>query len=149
MVLTKNKASSQTKLYKIKKQLKGFWQYCTDNEFIPTVETLCLYLDINRSTLHRWEHSEDNLQLCNIIKNVKNRIFHTQKQLALRGKLNATVFIFNAKNNFGYVDKIDHEHNTATQINVTFNIPKVQTTIPTKKQDGTVIEGSCKIIEEK
>jgi hypothetical protein len=136
-----NIVPSETKSYAIKKKIDGFWKYCKDNNYIPDVETLALYLDVHRKTLWAWE-TGDNKVLSNIIKKAKNTIFHEQKQLAFRGKLNATIFIFNAKNNFGYVDKIEHEHSNNTNVTVSFNIPKLDTTIPTKTIEGVVIEST-------
>jgi len=133
---------SKSKTYRIKEQLDKFWDYCAENDYIPDVEILCKYLSVNRSTLWRWETSGNNKILCNLIKNIKNDIFAIQKQMALRNRVNATVFIFNAKNNFGYVDKIDHEHNSNTNITVSFNIPKVDTNIPIKTIEGQVIEST-------
>jgi len=133
---------SKSKAYKIKEKIKSFWEYCEQKDYIPDIETLCLYLDVSRVTLWTWETQEDNKDLANIIKNAKNRIFHYKKQLAFKGKMNATIFIFDAKNNHGYVDKIDHEHNSNTNITVSFNIPKVDTNIPIKTIEGQVIEST-------
>ena len=137
-----NKILSRTKTFNIKKKIDDFWDWCKQNDYIPDTEILCKYLNVNRSTLWRWEIDEDNSNLCNLIKNVKNDIFAYKKQLAMRGKMNATIFIFDAKNNHGYVDKIEHEHNNNTNITVSFNIPKLETTLPTKTIEGVVIEST-------
>jgi hypothetical protein len=139
---TKEIKSNYNKNTKVRSKINEFWNYCEVNKYIPDVEMLCYFLDIDRSTLWKWETSTDNEILSNIIKKVKNRIFANKKQLAMCGKMNATIFIFDAKNNHGYVDKIDHEHNSNTNITVSFNIPKVDTNIPVKTIEGQVIEST-------
>ena len=138
---------SKSKTYRIKEQLDKFWDYCSQNDYIPDVEILAMYLDICRKTLWEWENG-DNKVLSNIIRKVKNRIFANKKQLAMKNKINATIFIFDAKNNHGYVDKIEHEHNSNTNITVSFNIPKLETTLPTKTIEGTIIEATPIIDKE-
>jgi len=133
------KAPSTTKTYVLARKIDKFWQYCEDNNYIPDVETLAMFLDVCRKTLWQWEHSE-NKNLGIIIKKAKNKIFHEQKQLAMRGKMNSAIFIFNAKNNFDYVEKVEHEHNSTTNINVVFNVPKLQPNIPNKIIEGQVIQ---------
>jgi len=137
MALTK---AQKMKRYNLRAKLESFWDYCKDNAYIPDIETLCLHLDTNRQRLWEMETSEDYKEISDIIKNVKNRIFHEQKQLALRGKLNSAIFIFNAVNNFGYVQKVEHEHSSNTNITVTFNVPKIQTNMPIKTLTGEVIQ---------
>ena len=81
-----------------------FWKHIESSGEIPTVEGLCSILGLNRNTLSDYERKES---FSSTIKNCKNNIFNMQKQLAMQGKINASVFIFNAKNNYGYVDRIE------------------------------------------
>jgi len=141
------KAPSTTKTYVLARKIDKFWQYCVDNNYIPDVETLAMFLDVCRKTLWQWEHSE-NKNLGIIIKKAKNKIFHEQKQLAMRGKMNSAIFIFNAKNNFDYVEKVEHEHNSTTNINVVFNVPKISPSIPNKIIEGNIIEVTEAPVEE-
>ena len=136
------KERNYRKALNIKRKIDGFWTYCKDNLFIPDIETLCLFLDITRETLRQWELQEDNKNLSDTVKKVKNEIFHHKKQMAMRGHLNATIFIFDAKNNHGYVDKVEHEYNSNTNITVTFNVPRIHHGIPIKAIDGSVITES-------
>jgi hypothetical protein len=138
----KDKNKIHKKVSELRKKINHFWQYCKDNDLIPDVELLCKVLGTCRQRLHEWETSEDNKEISDLIKNVKNDIFVNKKQLAFKGKLNATIFIFDAKNNHGYVDKQEHEHSNNTNVTVSFNIPKLDTVIPTKTIEGVVIEAT-------
>jgi hypothetical protein len=47
-----------------------------------------------------------------VIKKAKNKIFAYKKQGAFKGKYNPAVFIFDAKNNHGYKEKLETENKT-------------------------------------
>ena len=81
---------------------------CDEKEKPYTITGLCLYLDIDRSTLLRYEEKEE---YCNTIKRAKNRIENYVEENSLKGLLNPTVSIFNLKNNFGWKDKQEIETN--------------------------------------
>lgn len=130
-----NIVPAKTRALQIKHSITQFWSYCEQNDFIPTIETLALYLDTTRKTLWEWEHS-NNTTISKIVKKTKNQIFHAQKQLAMRGKMNSAIFIFNAINNYDYVQKVEHEHNTTTDIHVSFNVPKVDMRLPRRSSDN-------------
>nr|AKH47514.1 small terminase [uncultured marine virus] len=85
-----------------KKVSDGFFDWCSDNDFIPDIEGLCLYLGTHRKVLCDYEKKEE---FSNAIKEIKEGIFFHKKQLAMKGNMNATVFIFDAKNNHDMVDK--------------------------------------------
>jgi hypothetical protein len=74
-----------------------------------TISGLCVCLDIDKSTLLRWENEE---QFCNTIKKAKMRIENWIEEKSLTGELNPTVSIFNLKNNFKWRDKDENTKNT-------------------------------------
>lgn len=79
---------------------------------IPTVEDLALALGLNsRQTLFNYESYEG---FFDTIKKAKTRILAEHKKLALKGKMNAAIAIFNWKNNFGYKDKTEVDSNHTT-----------------------------------
>lgn len=75
-----------------------------------TIEGLCHELDIDRSTLLRYEDYENEKgesEFCNIIKRAKMRVQENLVTRALTGENNATISIFLLKNNFGYEDRYE------------------------------------------
>lgn len=84
---------------------KYFKSLGTDD--IPTVEELTLELGLSsRQSLKEYADREE---YSDTIKRAKLRILLIHKKLALKGKINPTIFIFNSKNNFGYSDKTELE----------------------------------------
>jgi len=86
------------------KAADGFWEWCDDNDYIPDIEGLCVYMGTFRERLHYYEKDP---AFRNSIKRIKEEIFHAKKQKAFKNKINATVFIFDAKNNHNYTDKTE------------------------------------------
>ncbi|MDH6357619.1 DNA-packaging protein [Parabacteroides sp. PF5-9] len=79
-----------------------------------TVEGLCLALDISRETLLCYEKGDAGFS--DTIKKAKMRIQQDVMERGLSGRSNPAVSIFNLKNNFGYVDKQEHEVNNRINI---------------------------------
>lgn len=50
---------------------------------------------------------EKQIEFRNTIQEAKNRIAHAKKQLAMKGKMPASVFTFDFKNNHGYNDQTE------------------------------------------
>jgi len=69
---------------------------------IPDIESLCEYLGTDRERLTALEGDE---KLGIVVARAKNRIAMMKKQLAFRGKIPATIFCFDMKNNHGYEKK--------------------------------------------
>jgi hypothetical protein len=82
--------------------------FTTENTDIPDVEGFCVYVDAYRDILSEYEKKEE---YSDTIKRIKNWIYYKKKQLAMQNKMNATIFIFDAKNNAGYVDKTEYDTN--------------------------------------
>ena len=91
-------------LAEFKKSSDGFFKWCEENNYIPDIEALAVYMDTTRKTILDYE-GKDGFSYT--IKKIKDRIFFNKKQLAFRNKINATVFIFDAKNNHDYKDRQD------------------------------------------
>lgn len=73
---------------------------------IPDVEGFCDHIDSYRDLFSAYEKKEE---FSDTIKRIKNWIYYKKKQLAMKNQMNATIFIFDAKNNAGYVDKTEFE----------------------------------------
>lgn len=85
------------------------WKYTfTDNNIeIPDVEGFCDHIDAYRDLLSEYEKKDE---YSDTIKRIKNWIYYKKKQLAMTGKMNAAIYIFDAKNNAGYTDRVETEH---------------------------------------
>ena len=85
----------------------SLFQTATDNGFIPTVEMLAISTGWDRRTLWDIEngvsHKGDGMS--DIVKQAKDLIGAAEAQLALSGDINATAYIFRAKNFQGMTDK--------------------------------------------
>ncbi len=79
---------------------------CAENGDITDIEGLAVFLGTTRKTLWEYEYREE---FSNTIKRAKDKIFNNKKQLAMKGKMNPIVFIFDAKNNHNYTDKQEVE----------------------------------------
>lgn len=80
--------------------------FTAESDEIPDVEGLCIYLDTSRQTLFEYEAKPD---FTDTIKRAKDWIIYKKKQLAMKGKIPPAIYIFDAKNNAGYVDKTEQD----------------------------------------
>lgn len=94
---------------------------------IPDVEGIALWLGVSRATLCLWENDVKYPEIANVVRDIKSRIMYYKKQLAYSNRCNATVFIFDAKNNHGYKDKTEIENTVisdANEIQKVANLPQ-------------------------
>lgn len=97
----------------LERKINEYFEMCDEKGKPYTITGLCLYLDIDRATLLRYEEREE---FRNTIKRAKNKIENYVEENSLLGKLNPTVSIFNLKNNFGWKDKQEIETNQNIKI---------------------------------
>lgn len=71
---------------------------------MPDVEGFCDYVDTWRDLLHEYEAKPE---FSHTIKRIKNWIYYRKKQEAMRNKMPAAIFIFDAINNAGYSNKTE------------------------------------------
>jgi len=86
-----------------------------EKDDIPTVAGLAVFLDVDWKTVNNYEGREEFFPT---IKRAKTRILAEQEKLAIKGKLSAPVWIFSAKNNFGYTDKQEIDQNLKGEMNI-------------------------------
>lgn len=84
-----------------------------ENVFIQirpfTVTGLAVALDTSRDVLLDYEKNPENAEFSNAIKNAKQIIHNYAEEYLFSGK-NVVGAIFNLKNNWGYVDRIDNNN---------------------------------------
>lgn len=100
----------------LQEAIEGYWDYLikannNGNALIPDVEGLAAFLHIDRSTLFDWERTNYN-GFSTTIKETKNYIAMSKKQLALHGKIPPIVFATDFNNNHGYTQKQQLEIST-------------------------------------
>lgn len=99
-------------------------EFSKDGKFaeeIPDVEGFCDYVDAYRDLFSEYASKEE---YSDTIKRIKNWIYYRKKQLAMSNRMNATVFIFDAKNNAGYVDKTEQDLNHSGDVNFINDLPR-------------------------
>ncbi len=92
----------------LQRKIVSYFNHCKKDEEIPTVSGMAVWLDTSRETLCDYEKKE---KYSDAIKKAKDKIVALQEQLAMKGKINPTVWIFSAKNNLGYKDRQEIEGN--------------------------------------
>jgi hypothetical protein len=75
---------------------------------IPDVESFCYYIGSYRELLMEYERKP---LFSRTVKEIKDWLQYKKKQLAMAGKMPPAIFIFDAKNNAGYVDKTEVDEN--------------------------------------
>lgn len=114
-----------TDIKKLEEKIELYFIDCEKNDKIPTISGLAVHLDTSREVLCDYEKAEhkkslsdeEKLAFSYAIKKAKDRVVALQEQLAMKGKINPTVWIFSAKNNLGYVDKKEVQNTGEMTIN--------------------------------
>ena len=94
----------------VEQRITLFLQYCMENDMKPSVESMALAFNTNRTQLWRWANGVE----CNITEASRNAIkkgYSIMNQLLTQtmmdGKINPVSAIFLMKNNMGYKDQTD------------------------------------------
>lgn len=94
----------------INQRMHQFLTYCVEHDMKPTVESMALAFNTNRTQLWRWKEGvESNLpEACrNAIKKGYNIMNQLLTQTMADGKINPVAAIFLLKNNHAYKDQTD------------------------------------------
>ena len=86
----------------MQEKIEEYFSYADKGEHIDTVEGLAYWLDMDRESILNYEKDE---QFFGTIKKAKARILSSLQEMAATGGYNATMAIFNLKNNYGYADQ--------------------------------------------
>ena len=96
------KPKSYSNIEEFEKKCSEYFNYCTKNHLPVGVCGLASFLDIDRSTLYRYEKNYPDT-FGPIIKQARAKI-EAYLEMCLYGK-NVTGTIFNLKNNFGWAER--------------------------------------------
>lgn len=100
----------------LEKAIEAYFEKC-DNGMrsglpfpIPyTLEGLAAALEIDRRSLQNYSKEDGYEEFFPTIKKAKQRILANLTERGLVGDSNPAITIFNLKNNYGYVDKVEQE----------------------------------------
>lgn len=100
----------------LEKSIEDYFERC-DNGMkngepfpIPyTLEGLAAALEIDRRTLLNYSKEDGYEEFFPTIKKAKQRVLADLTERGLTGDSNPAITIFNLKNNYGYVDKVEQE----------------------------------------
>lgn len=86
-----------------------FFELCSKLNVKPSVSGFATALGTNRSTLLKWLDGSTKIDNKDIIIKAYS-LLETFDEIAMKeGKIPPLIAIFNAKNNYGYTDKVDHQ----------------------------------------
>lgn len=101
-----------------------------ENECKPlTIESMCVALGMDRSTLLTYGRDESHKEFHNTIKRAKDIVLSDLWDRAIMNEGNVTACIFNFKNNYNYADKTEQE---VTSNNITTVVLRRADGEPTK-----------------
>lgn len=87
------------------KRIDEYFEDCKERSVNPTIGRLAVFLDVDRKTLLNYQKSE---RFFHIIKSAREEISANVEELLINpNNRNSTGSIFYAKNNMGYVDRIE------------------------------------------
>lgn len=94
----------------VQQRINAYFRYCMDNDLRPSVESMALAFNTNRTQLWRWVNGVE----CNISEASRNAIKkgyailnQLMAQTMMEGRINPVSAIFLMKNNMNYKDQTD------------------------------------------
>lgn len=107
------------------KKVEDYFNYCDENNKPYTMSGLAYYLDMDRKSLLNYSKDE---KFFPTIKKARQRVeMMLEEQLYRLG--NNSGIIFNLKNNFGWIDKIEDTENEEAITNATDILVKIRKTV--------------------
>lgn len=87
----------------LEKQMLEYFDLCTDNQVVPTITNLALWLGVDRSTIY--EHANNsNSPFSHTMKSTINYLHSIMQSGTIDGKINPVTYIFISKNDYGMRD---------------------------------------------
>lgn len=91
----------------VEQRISDYFNICTEEGILPTVEGLALSLGTTRNSINDWESGRHFPERGPIIQQAKEFIALIDAQLVAQGALPAIPYIFRAKNYYGMSDKTE------------------------------------------
>ena len=94
----------------LESRINEYFQFCAEHQFRPTIQSLCLCLNITRFTLYAWRNGRNcNSERQEIAQRAVALINSFLESAVMCGKINPASGIFFLKNYCGYSDTISIE----------------------------------------
>ena len=84
-----------------------YFEDCIEREAVFTIEGLAYWLDMDRKSVLNYSKDKEFFPT---LKKAKAKILQQLIELSAKGGYNATMAIFNLKNNYGFKDKTETEN---------------------------------------
>ena len=111
--LLKRKRVNPNSSVEVEEAIYGYFVECSNNNRLPTIEGMSLFLGIDRTTLWRWSQGDGcSQEVCNAMKRGKSVLSAIDAELALKSKISPVTYIFRSKNFYGMSDTVKLETDT-------------------------------------
>lgn len=99
--------------------IDAYWVFLRDavqsgRQIIPDVEGLASFIGVSRSTISEWRKGNPNKEFSPIVERAMNDIAMVKKQLAMKNKIPALIYLNDMQNNHGYLS-----NNSKVDIDIT------------------------------
>lgn len=101
-----------TRVEEIQERFEEFKEWCKQEKRPLTVSRFAVFCDCDRNTITKYAsgaYDNEYVNFSSTIKKMLSEIESDKVERGLSGDYNASVTIFDLKNNHGYVDKQDHD----------------------------------------
>lgn len=92
----------------VKERIIEFFEVCSTEGEIPTVEKLALAQGTTTDILRKWENGDLGIERSVLVKRAKQLIADYDAQMVAKGKMPPVAYIFRAKNYYGMADEQKH-----------------------------------------
>lgn len=123
--------------------IEKYYAQCKKEETPLTIEGLAETLDCDRHTLLNYEKAKGYEEFFATIKKAKNKVARNKVERGLKGEANATMTIFDLKNNHGYKDQ------TQTDITSKGKTLSSSVVLPEGQTMDTVVKDVADLIKNK
>lgn len=124
-------------------EIEKFFTYCNDKHITPTQSGLSIWLGVDMDTYRKWAN-DSAFPMSQILKRVETFFHQFVQQKTIEGKINPVLYMFLAKNMWGYSDKTEIVHKSqSTQVIDITDQQRILNDTP-----GIIIEADFKPVDE-
>lgn len=127
-----------------------YFDWCSRENIIPTVEEMCLYTGYTSATCWNWESGRSpgfSSRTSDIIKKAKEFLKSFDAKLVIAGKMNFLAYCFRAKNYYGMADKQEVVLSQGNALGDQLSEQELQKKYIEDAYGGATIEGTATIVD--